>query len=549
MIYFASFIISMVLTMLLVPLVKNLAYRFDFVDAPNSRKVHIQPMPRIGGLAIILGALVPLLFWLPLDQTVIAYSVGALLIIVLALLDDKYDLSPLLKLVVQSAAALIAVVFGDLGVHQFHLFWEFSLSSYASIPITVIFILTVINAVNFSDGLDGLAGGITLLSLTALMMLAYRTGAADIVLICIVLIGGVLGFLLFNSHPAQIFMGEVGSQFIGYSLAVLTIYLTQSKTTVYSAFLPLLLIGLPLVDLVIVVLWRLARKKSPFVADKGHIHHRLLDIGLKQYGAVFILYLLQCVAIGAALIFRFEGDAFVLFLFLILTLVTGGMLFLCWKLPAVPGLKYINALIDGPVRQFNTYVERLDLAKWSRLLAVLAIIGYLLAGVMEVEKVGLIESGIAAALFIMLIAFHPAHFAGKLPGWFIRFVFYLSASGIMLYVYSESPGIINYKPVMDAFFIMLSLLIFFGINFSGDSRMTLRPVDFLVIITALILPVISTEGYEEKIDWVVAIHLLVLFYGIELVLLSYQGDWKMKYIQYLYAVPPGVLAIRGVMSI
>jgi UDP-GlcNAc:undecaprenyl-phosphate GlcNAc-1-phosphate transferase len=549
MILFASFIVSMLVATLLIPVVKRFAFRFGFVDKPNSRKVHTHLMARIGGLAIILGALVPLLIWLPLNRAVIAYSVGAFIIIVLALLDDKYDLSPLLKLAVQSIAAVIAVFYGDLGVHQFHLFWfEFTLSTYSSLIVTVIFILTVINGVNFSDGLDGLAGGMALLSLVALMMLAYRVGASDIVLICTVLAGSLLGFLLYNSHPAQVFMGEVGSQFLGFSLAVLTIFLTQAKTDIYSAFMPLLLIGLPLVDLLVVVLGRLVKNKSPFLADRSHIHHRLLDMDLKQHSSVFILYLLQCVSIGMALAFRFEGDTFVLFLFVMFTLTVGGVLF-AWETKGIPGLHYVNTFIDGPIRSLNNHVIRLDLGKWVKLLSAFAIIGYLLTGVLVVGRVELKEGLIAGVLFLLLVFFQSRPSLERFPGFFIRFIFYLCTSGILFYVYLESSVVIDHKLGVDAFFIMLSLLILFGIHFSGDNRLTPRPIDFLVILLVLILPVTSNQGQSEQVYWMVAVHLLVLFYGIELLLLSYQGTEYMKYIQYLFAVPLGVLAVRGVMSI
>jgi UDP-GlcNAc:undecaprenyl-phosphate GlcNAc-1-phosphate transferase len=549
MILFASFIVSMLVTTLLIPVVKKLAFRLGFVDNPSSRKVHTFPMARIGGLAIILGALVPLLIWLPLDRAVIAYAAGALLIIILALLDDKYDLSPLLKLAVQSIAAGIAIFFGDLGVHQFYLFWfEFTLSTYSSLAVTVVFILTVINGVNFSDGLDGLAGGMALLSLVALMMLSYRVGASDIVLICTVLAGGLLGFLLYNSHPAQVFMGEVGSQFLGYSLAVLTVYLTQAKTHIYSAFIPLLLIGLPLVDLLVVVIGRLIKKKSPFNADRSHIHHRLLDMNLEQHGSVFILYLLQCISIGMALAFRFEGDTFVLFLFGMFTLTIGGLLF-TWETRGIPGVKYVNAVIKGPINSLNKYVIRLELEKWVQLLSALAIIGYLLAGVIAVETVGLKEGLISIVLFLFLLFFQSSPSNERFPGFFIRFIFYLCTSGILFYVYLESSLLADHKLGIDAFFIMLSLLIIFGIHFSEDNRLTLRPIDFLVILLVLILPATSNESFGEQVYWMVAIHLLILFYGIELVLLSYQGSKMMKYIQYLFAIPLGVFAIRGVMSI
>jgi len=549
MILFTSFIVSMLVTTLLTPVVKNLAFRFNFVDTPNDRKVHIHPMPRIGGLAIIIGALAPLLIWLPLDRAVIAYSAGALLIIVLALLDDKYDLSPFVKLAVQSAAVIIAILFGDLGVHQFHLFWyEFTLSPQVSFLLTVIFVLVVINGVNFSDGLDGLAGGMALLALVSLMLLSYRVGAADIALICIVLAGGLLGFLLYNSHPAQVFMGEIGSQFLGYSLAVLTIYLTQGKTHVYSAFMPLLLIGLPLMDLIIVVSGRLARKKSPFTADRSHLHHRLLDMHFSQHASVFILYLLQCMSIGMALAFRSEGDTFVLSLFLVFTLTVASILFL-GKNHNIQKYQITSTFIKGHITRLNNHANRLDLKKRILMVTAITIIGYLLTAAIIVEHVGIKEGMISTILFLLLIFFHLIHFKEKFPGLILRYILYLSTSGILFYVYLESSVITDYKLGLDVLFITLSLLIMLGIHFSDDDRVTPKPIDFLVILLAIFLPITSNRGYSTEVYWVLSVHLLVLFYGIELLLLSFQGRKIMYYIQYLFAIPLGVLAVRGLMSL
>ena len=149
----------------------------------------------------------------------------------------------------------------------------------------------------------------------------------------------------------------------------------------------------------------------------------------------------------------------------------------------------------------------------------------------------------------MLVFFQSRPSLERFPGFFIRFIFYLCTSGILFYVYLESSVVIDHKLGVDAFFIMLSLLILFGIHFSGDNRLTPRPIDFLVILLVLILPVTSNQGQSEQVYWMVAVHLLVLFYGIELLLLSYQGTEYMKYIQYLFAIPLGILAVRGVMSI
>ncbi|HFD87281.1 MAG TPA: undecaprenyl/decaprenyl-phosphate alpha-N-acetylglucosaminyl 1-phosphate transferase, partial [Gammaproteobacteria bacterium] len=286
MVYISGFIVAMLLTMVFIPPVKQMGYHFGLIDVPNQRKVHQVPIPRVGGVAMILGATVPLVLWLTIGAALSSYLLGATLIIVFGILDDAYDLNFKLKFLVQIAAAIVVALYGDIQITHFSLLGQgIVLPPLFSIPLTVFFILAVVNAVNFADGLDGLAGGIALLSLIALAGFAYDAGARDVVLISVVLTGSVMGFLLFNSHPAQIFMGDGGSQFLGFSIAVMSIYLTQREGAQLSAFLPLLIVGMPLIDLVYVVTSRKLQGKSFFLPDKSHIHHQLLHAGLRQYGS------------------------------------------------------------------------------------------------------------------------------------------------------------------------------------------------------------------------------------------------------------------------
>ncbi len=540
----------MLLTMVFIPPVKQLGYRFGLVDTPNQRKVHLTPIPRIGGVAMILGATVPLVLWLIISPALLSYLLGATLIIIFGVLDDAFDLDFKLKFVVQTVAALIVVVVGNIQIHSFSLFGHlFELPYWLSVGLTVFFYLAVVNAVNFADGLDGLAGGITLLSLIALAGVAYDSGVKDVLLISVVLVGSVMGFLLFNSHPAQVFMGDGGSQFLGFSLAVMSVYLTQREGAMLSAFTPLLIVGMPLIDLVYVVVSRKVRGLSPFHPDKRHIHHRLLALGLRQYGAVFVIYLLQSGIIVSALVFRDRGDTFFLALYLFFLGMISLLITTALRYGRLPGASAINRLMYGPVRRLRVLVKRKRLPGIAQKIALFSMVGYLVLGTLILHEVKFEVGMIAAGLWSLFFVLKPRQVTEKMSGWFIRFVYYLTASGVLFLTYT-SPEIFDvYRLWIKVFFSILAVVIFIAIESSGDERLKLRPIDFLVVTTALILPGVVGLSDIDQVYWFVAAHLLVLFYGVELVLLSYRESARVNLIQYLYTTPLLVLAVRGLSGI
>jgi UDP-GlcNAc:undecaprenyl-phosphate GlcNAc-1-phosphate transferase len=550
MVYISGFIVAMLLTMVFIPPVKQLGYRFGLIDTPNQRKVHVVPIPRVGGVAMILGATVPLILWLTIGAALSSYLLGASLIIIFGILDDAFDLNFKLKFGVQIAAAIVVAVYGDIQITHFSLFGQsVLLPPPFSIPLTVFFILAVVNAVNFADGLDGLAGGITLLSLIALAGFAYESGDRDVLLVSVVLTGSVMGFLLFNSHPAQVFMGDGGSQFLGFSLAVMSVYLTQQENSGLSAFLPLLIIGMPLIDLVYIIVSRKLQGKSLFLPDKGHIHHQLLGAGLRQYGSVFVIYLLQSVIVIAALVYRNEGDTFVVALFLLFLFTISAFVFLTGKHGHLPGASLINRLMYGPVRRMRIIVKRTHLQALAKNTALIAIVAYLVLGTLVLQEVTFEVGMIAAGLWSLFFVLRPRQVTEKLSGWFIRFVYYLTASGVLFLMYT-SPEIFDvYRLVIKVFFSILAVVIFIAIEYSGDKRLEARPIDFLVVTTALILPGVVGLSDIDQVYWFVAAHLLVLFYGVELVLLSYRNSDRISLIQYLYTAPLLVLAVRGLSGI
>ena len=272
------------------PLVKLLAQRMGVMDVPkDNRRMHTVPIPRMGGLAIFLAFFLAVLaFSKGIDRLLSAILLGAVVIVILGVFDDKFALQAKFKLLVQIAAACIVVFYGNCRIERLtnpfgsslYSYWDLGWLSY---PITIIWIVALTNAVNFIDGLDGLACGVSCISAVSMLVIALVVSDTRVAIVMAALAGACLGFVPFNFNPAKIFMGDVGSQFLGFILATVSILgLFKLQTVVTFA--------VPLADTGFAVIRRLAHGQSPFHADKGHFHHRLLALGLSPKQAVFVLY-------------------------------------------------------------------------------------------------------------------------------------------------------------------------------------------------------------------------------------------------------------------
>lgn len=293
-----AFIISFIFTFATTPLVRRFAYKIGAVDVPkDKRRVHKRPTPRIGGLAIIFGFMVAALcFNNDWSNGTIATLIGAAILGLLGVVDDCKELDAKLKFIVQIVAALIVVFYGDIRISVFSNPNVFSpepfviLPMWLSVTVTVIWIVFITNAVNFIDGLDGLAAGVSAIMSMSMVFIAISYHEYTIAVLGLALMGSCFGFLPFNFNPAKIFMGDTGSTFLGYMLAVLSIQGMFKSYAVISFAVPLLMLGLPLFDALFAMLRRILSGKSPMVADRGHLHHRIYDMGFSQKQTVFILY-------------------------------------------------------------------------------------------------------------------------------------------------------------------------------------------------------------------------------------------------------------------
>ena len=288
-----AFILALAISFACTPAVRMLAIKIKAVDVPkDNRRMHKVPIPRMGGLAIFAGFLVSVLFFVPLGTEFRSILIGALILVVLGIIDDIVALKPRTKFAGQIIAALIPALSGVSihGIVNPFVPGQYSTLGIFSIPFTVIWIVGITNAVNFIDGLDGLACGVSAIATVTMFIIAVLFGETYIALMMAALAGACLGFLPYNMNPAKIFMGDTGTMFLGYILATVSIQGLFKFYAVISFAVPFILLGLPIFDTGFAIVRRLLKGQSPLQADRGHVHHRLIDLGFDQKQSVAILY-------------------------------------------------------------------------------------------------------------------------------------------------------------------------------------------------------------------------------------------------------------------
>ncbi|NES94401.1 MAG: undecaprenyl/decaprenyl-phosphate alpha-N-acetylglucosaminyl 1-phosphate transferase [Desertifilum sp. SIO1I2] len=303
MYHLVAFIVSALVVLWSTPVVKTIGLKSGYIDRPGGRKVHTTPIVRLGGVSIFLGTLTALLviWWaggfgiLPphKEYEVWGVTVGGLAFFLIGLADDLFSLSPFTRLLLQG---LVATWAWNVGVQIDFLTVPFAglvqLSDWISLPITVIWLVGMANAINWIDGLDGLAAGVSGIAAVVMLIVSLFMNQPAAALIASALAGGALGFLRYNFNPAQIFMGDGGAYFMGFTLAGVGVIGLVKTTAVTAVVLPYLILAVPILDMSAVILDRLRSGRSPFVADKRHLHHRLLQAGLSHRLTVLVIYAL-----------------------------------------------------------------------------------------------------------------------------------------------------------------------------------------------------------------------------------------------------------------
>ena len=299
-------LLALVIVVALTPAVGGLARLLGVVDKPGGRRINRRPIPRLGGLAIFLGFLVPSLVFLDLTRPMRGILLGAAVATIVGAIDDFRGLPWLPKLAGQVAAAAIPTAFGVWVDHfTLPLVGVHTLSSWVGIPLTVIWILAIMNMVNFLDGLDGLAAGVCGIAGGTFSVVALSLGKVGPAVISAIICGACIGFLRHNFYPARIFMGDSGAMLLGFVLAAVSVQgLVKTAATVALAF-PLLVLAVPILDTSFVVLKRLKHGQPIYAADRSHFHHRFLNIGFSQRRAALTIWAWVAVLAAAALATRF----------------------------------------------------------------------------------------------------------------------------------------------------------------------------------------------------------------------------------------------------
>lgn len=304
--FIRPFVLSLFIALVSTPIVRKFAIKIGAVDVPkDNRRVHKEAMPFLGGIAIYLAVILGALIYLPMDKSTVAILIGGTIIALSGIIDDLRDLSPKMKLIFQILAGVILVL-GDVRID--YITNPFTVEStmielgILSIPITIFWVVGITNTLNLIDGLDGLAAGVAAISSISLMLVAYKFGYVEITIMSAIVAGGCLGFLPYNFNPAKIFMGDTGALFLGFMLSAISIEGVMKSVATIAVVVPILILGVPIFDTTFAIFRRLLNGQSIMAADKGHLHHRLLNKGFSQRKTVLILYGISAIFGGSAVL-------------------------------------------------------------------------------------------------------------------------------------------------------------------------------------------------------------------------------------------------------
>lgn len=302
-----GFLLATAIVFVITPTVGSIARLVGAMDEPDDRKIHDDPMPRLGGIAIFFGFLIPALLFLELSSPMKGVLIGASVITMFGAVDDLRGTSPLVKFSGQFLAAGILVASGiRIDYFSAPFVGIVDLQPWLAGSLTVVWVVVIINIFNFIDGMDGLAAGVcTIAALTFSVIALSMGGAPDAAILAAILAGTTLGFLRHNFFPASIFMGDSGSMLLGFVLATITVHGVLKSVAAVTLVLPLLILGVPIFDLSFAILRRAKNRRSIFKPDRGHLHHRLFNIGFSQRKAVLVLYSWCTLMSSLALSMRF----------------------------------------------------------------------------------------------------------------------------------------------------------------------------------------------------------------------------------------------------
>jgi len=541
---FLAFVVALLTTATLVPLLARWAPFMGLTDRPGPRKVHCTPVPRIGGVAMAVGILAAILISVQLTPAVAGLLLGLAVLLVFGIYDDRMALGYRAKFAGQILAVALCMIVGRVHIDVLTVGTLGPLPAIVSLPLTFVFLIGVTNAVNLSDGLDGLAGGLVLLCLCGIALLAAASTNMAVTTLALSEAGAVLGFLRFNTHPARVFMGDAGSQVLGFTAGVLAILATQGESSAVSAALPLLLLALPIVDTLTVMLIRLRAGRSPFSADSSHLHHRLLGLGFTHREAVILIYVMQIALLLCAYFLRFESDLDIILVFC----GCGALLLGTLHLAASSGWRVPQALsIDVFAKVAHFAGSLLPAARLPTLvLGILStgLAAYIVIVIAASKRVGG-DVAVLSLIMLVVLAFLSSWRAERSLRWFERPAAYIS---IVVLVYLDET-----TPAKSALLTALSWVLIAIIGAAAVLRLWISPtrrfeansLDVLVVFIALVMPHL-TRSTSLPSDLPAGIaKAIVLLYVVEMMLAI---DLKRLMPRAFLALTLAVIAARGLLA-
>lgn len=320
---FLILLITFLSSVILTPVIKKIAFHVGAIDKPDeSRKIHHKYMPSMGGLAIFFSFLIGYMIFAPKTTQMLSILIGGFIIVIIGILDDIKPLPPFVKICGQIVAASIAVFYGNITFDDMQIFgiqFRFGLFAY---PLAIFFIVAIINAINFADGLDGLAAGTSTIYFITIAIIAYimsKLGGLDVIL-CLIMAGACLGFLVYNFAPASIFMGDTGSMFLGFIISIIAL-LGFKTATITSLIIPLLVLFVPIVDTILAMGRRIIKGRSISSADREHVHHQLLKTTKSTSKSVLIMYGINALFACVSIFYTLGDKKFSMLLYIILLIL------------------------------------------------------------------------------------------------------------------------------------------------------------------------------------------------------------------------------------
>lgn len=511
-----TFILALSLSTAVLPALIRYAPNWRLLDAPDARKQHVGLIPRVGGIAIALGTLLSATIWSFSDTAFVGFLCGSIVIVAFGLWDDRSDLDYRIKFGGQITGALIVTMFGiqltDLPL------LSAPLELYLLLPVSVFILLAATNAFNLLDGLDGLAAGCGILSLAAIGVLALMNiESGSVVFVTAAALGGILGFLRYNTHPAIVYMGDAGSQFLGFAVGASVMLLIERSGGTISSFIILPVLGLPIIDTALVMIMRLREGRSPFSPDRNHIHHRLLAIGLSHRETVAAIYLVQTSLVASAIIFAEQSDLVVAAVYAaVCGSAAAGYLTLRRRHKAAMGARAAAESATAPRAASAPARPKLEAVRvWLVRYVTASLLLYMLAGALLLRDVTADISSIAlccAGLTVLAgLRSRWATIAARLASYLaVIYVSYLSAT-------SPDQQWLN---SLGFYLWLITIAVSISVVMATKARSLFMPstqdlLTILVVVAFVALPAIMTD---QSVIAAIAARALVFLYACELLI-------------------------------